>query len=251
MLEANSFKMDKLIEVTGEDFYVEQLDLIFRQPRIKDIAKFGGEEKFFKTYGYLIISKKDFNLPDGKEIEMTDFEMKMLLFHQDVDLFNSITRFLKIFLGENAEISLSKTEIAWVINGRIIDEKKDLLFLKVIKSLLKLDGGKKEEYDGAKVKDKQSQMVLEEIRKAKEKVAKAKQNAQKKDEEGGLELADLIDIFAIGNKMPIEMINNMSLIQFYNQVSRLFKNIDYNVAMEAMVHGATGVELKSWLGKIE
>lgn len=63
-------------------------------------------------------------------------------------------------------------------------------------------------------------------------------------------IADLVSILSAGLRLPIEVVMEYDIYQFNDQFNRLkiFKDFDVNV--QALIHGAESKNIKHWLSKI-
>lgn len=94
--------------------------------------------------------------------------------------------------------------------------------------------------------------LLEKRRRLREKLKKAKRAAGEDDE--GLNMADLISIFAQAEHMPLQDVYaNYDVYQFNNQFNRLRIMDDFHVNIQALLAGAKSedVKLVHWLTKIK
>jgi hypothetical protein len=91
--------------------------------------------------------------------------------------------------------------------------------------------------------------LLEKRKKYRQKLKKAKQNG---DEEP-LTLRDLISIYCTdGNGASILNVGQFTMYQFNDQFNRMTMLQDYNVNIQALLHGgSSNEELKSWMRKIK
>jgi hypothetical protein len=91
--------------------------------------------------------------------------------------------------------------------------------------------------------------MLEKRRKLREKVKKAKQSDP--DNESGINMSDLISIFAQAEHMSLsDVYDNYDIYQFNNQFNRLRIMSDYDCNIQILCAGGEKVKVQHWLTKI-
>lgn len=80
-----------------------------------------------------------------------------------------------------------------------------------------------------------------------------RKKAKEPDEESAITLADLVSILASGLGMPMDTVMEYDLYQFNDQFNRLKIMDDYEVSVQALLHGAKkeNVNLTHWITKIK
>lgn len=156
----------------------------------------------------------------------------------------SVIEYLKlVFRVDNVQLDLEAGGFV-IGNGFILNEENYNNFRDIIKyrnCLIGVDGNSKEDNPA----DNKAKMLLEKRKKLREKIKKAKQD------DDGIELTDLISIYADAKCMPLQDVyDNYDMFQFDDQFNRLKIMDDFHVNIQALLAGAEGIELKHWLSKI-
>ena len=80
-----------------------------------------------------------------------------------------------------------------------------------------------------------------------------RRKAKEPDEDSAITLADLVSILASGLGMSMDLVMDYDLYQFNDQFNRLKIMDDYEVSVQALLHGAKkeNVNLTHWITKIK
>ena len=80
-----------------------------------------------------------------------------------------------------------------------------------------------------------------------------RRKAKEPDEDSAITLADLVSILASGLGMSMDLVMDYDLYQFNDQFNRLKIIDDYEVSVQALLHGAKkeNVNLTHWITKIK
>ena len=94
--------------------------------------------------------------------------------------------------------------------------------------------------------DEKTKAIIERMKEMRRKVER-----QRKNDEGGVSMGDLISATAAGLGLSLDEVMSYDMFQFNDQVARMRLFKDYATGVEALVHGAKAedVNLKHWLSK--
>ena len=225
-----------------------------------------GYSVFNQILGLCVLEKSKFNtmaLDNGETIEGSAFwyfyfnvinELKtqqplfdydgekVFLYHILVSFFSTLFHKEVVFNADNGFIIGQDKPI--VLNDSNFDKFVELLKIR----FGMLDTKELEDEDNPA--DERTRMLLEKRKKLREKVKKSKQN----DDDDGLQLTDLISIFAEAeNISPLYVYENYDMYQFNNQFNRLKIMEDYQTNIRALLAGAKSedINLQHWLSKIK
>jgi len=95
--------------------------------------------------------------------------------------------------------------------------------------------------------DEKTRLLLEQRKKYRQKINQTHNGADE------LTLGDLVSIFASESKQSLDYVMKYDLYQFNDQFNRLCINNNYEVDIQALMHGAKSedIELQHWMCKIE
>ena len=215
--------------ITGVDIPFPQLGIAIHQPTIREYSYcFSEEEDLFRASRLLCINKE--MILNGENITLTNFDLLIkTIFRKEKtqDLKNQIINLLqllfpdyKIFLTQKS-ISLQKDN-----NIVVLDSSNYEDFQKIISQILctdndsSSDGNVPQKYNPA---NKQAQAIVDKIYKAREKIDK-----QKKFVQTGTFLDKYLSILAIGQKIDLNLLTELTLYQLFD----LFKRYNLYTAWE-------------------
>ena len=169
---------------------------------------------------------------------------------RDSYLHDNTLTFLSLFFKQNVSfdenrgfvVKNQQGEVVFVLNESNYDKFRNILRCR--NCLIDVD-----EIEGDNPANEAVAKLLAKRKMLREKVHNSKKNAN----EGGLNMADLISIFAEAEHMPLQDVYcNYDIYQFNNQFNRLRIMDDYHVNIQALLAGAKSedVKLQHWLSKI-
>lgn len=214
---------------------------------IDDISMLGYENYSHKLS--FICMEKNWVLSQVKQItddenvitlEVFDFIFSIL--QQDTKLREEITNLFSLIFRSKVEfideLQLIKVNDAYINNMNFPEIQDVIRKRNNILSHTEIDDNPEND---------KARQLLEKRKKNREKL-----NHVRSKDSNGLNLGDLVSIFAGGMKLPIETVMEYDLYQFNDQFSRLSIMKDYDVNIEALIHGAKSedVKLEHWMRKI-
>lgn len=95
--------------------------------------------------------------------------------------------------------------------------------------------------------------LLERRKEERMKRKKARKQGDNDDSDDGLNLSDLVSILASGLRLPLSSVMDYDIYQFNNQFNRLKIIDDYEVSVQALLHGAKkdDIHFTHWITKIK
>jgi hypothetical protein len=226
---------------------IENVGYIYSKT-LKEIATLG-----INTY-YSYLNNLCFDIDDLKLEENIDknqiktFDIIIANCIRDEEYKKLILMGLSLFFNENVEFEPQYNVFCLGVetkNIRVIHRDN----FDIIKKILRLqhwlkDSDKESEYNPANAKARE---LIE-----KKKLLKQKINKSKNVNNDEITLCDLISIYcANGNGADILKVWDYTLYQFNDQFNRMRMLEDYNIGIQALIHGAEQKEeLKTWMRKI-
>lgn len=244
--------MDKLTALSGSAIIVEDLNIIIDQPTIKEIALVG-EKRFFQVISWWNFDKEILRGKDGVEDSMLDgtSDLQWMIYNlNDKGLAQAVSVVFQLIfskydlgVGEDRFVFKYKgqkdaPEI--IVNGENypkLKEKLNFLFL--------LQIGKKEEED--RYASEAARRIAEKLKQGRDKIAQHRGE----DKKESYVLLNMISGLSVSLGVPIKEILELTLYQMYNQYQRVQKKDEYDRGMQAIIAGATDVEIESWYGDLE
>lgn len=152
------------------------------------------------------------------------------------DALNHFLRGCKVYYEEGSDrlLIIFSDEDVIVLTADIMDEI--IYLVKYCNSLINSDG----EYDPH---DEKTRELIERMKKYREKVEKIKNG----NEESGQPLYNVISAITVRSNSINKMnILDLTIFQIYDEYKRLITIDQYNQSLQALMAGASGVELQQW-----
>ncbi len=210
---------------------------------LERIMKFG-YNRYHEVLSYLSIGRDGIEkMTDGDVKDVSPAAFLYVNAASREEFWNILKSGFELFVGQSPV--LNDSDISFTFPEFSIDEGN---FDSVQEMIRVRNGIKPVEEADENPSNERARMLLERRRQLREKLAKAKHK-----ESGSLNLADLISIFASAMKMPISDVMKYDMYQFDDQFARLRIMDDYQMGIQAILHGAKSddVELKHWMCKIQ
>jgi len=240
----NNYSMDdlNLIFCTKEPVYVDSVP-IYPIP-IKIIAK-RGYARFRSELHLLCMSADDVKTFTSNDI--SKYGIFMYLVGNALKK-PAMMEALTFWLSQltRAKITFSKTNFCFT-NGNFEINKNNF---EDIQTIVRLRNGLQDINEEDDNPDNEAaRRVLQRRKEERMKRRKAKEP----DEDSAITLADLVSILASGLGMSMDLVMDYDLYQFNDQFNRLKIMDDYEVSVQALLHGAKkeNVNLTHWITKIK
>lgn len=201
-----------------------------------------GYSKYNKLITLLCLDKEEF-LPLFNEFDVNEFETFdyfITIMSNNENFLNSIIEILSqichcdvIFCLENASFQ---------INNKLLNHDNFDEFQEVVKCRNSIN----------KIKEDVDNPSNEKARQILEKRKKLRQKQQENPVElNDITIDDLITTLAGGMNLPLEVVMGYDMYQFNNMFNRLSVFKEYDVNIQAILHGANSndIELKHWIRK--
>ena len=211
---------------------------------LKTIAKIG-YQRFNAEMRMLCLSESDINILTGKDI--TDVGVYSFLIGSALgndELLNAMIFWLSQITRNR--ITFSQRKMCFTSGA--FDITKDNF--SEIQSVIRLRNGLQDINEEEENPDHEAaRRVLQRRKEERMKRRKAKEP----DEDSAITLADLVSILASGLGMSMDLVMDYDLYQFNDQFNRLKIMDDYEVSVQALLHGAKkeNVNLTHWITKIK
>ena len=231
----------------GADIPVPDCKLIIHQPTIQEIGMIGEMEYF--TGGQLLgVTKKTIDIEDESLLENTsNFQIFMttILDKRMADKKENLMQALSL-LCPNYKIVFTPSSMLMTKEGQsvIIDENNFELLQEVIFQVLCI--GNQDGIQGSfNPKGKKAKLIAEKLMKARAKVAE--QNGTGKQSI----LAQQASCLAIGLKLPLDKVLNMTLYQLLDQMERYQLYLAWDIDIRSRMAGAKNdKEIENWMKPI-
>ena len=247
--------IDKLTLVSGVDVLIEELGIVIRQPKIREIALLG-EKKFYSMCSFLLLDKKFVmdklkERVDAEEVEktyetLTEYEVVMSLLESNNSMLMDTIQILTL-LFPDYNIRLDEIGIMFIDKNdkvSIVHQEKYTLLRDVIKEILCLNGSSTgDDYNPA---DSAAEAIAEKLRKRKERLNEIKPKEDK------YILANYFSALGAGSN-SYNLINglDLTLYQLFDWVKRYGAWDKYKIDIQSILAGAKDVEIKEWYGTLE
>lgn len=241
----------------GKPFTLDKIGTLY--PLSLDEISDIGETKYYQYLSIATFDAKEVqNIKDNSEkIELSTFELILTNFlygENNADFKENFIKSLSLFFRE--EVTFVKEYAIFVLglessNPRVINNKNYELVKYVLKKqncLLPYEENKK--YNPAS--DRAREIMLK-IKQTQEDLEKIKRKEQEQTNDS-LTLFDLVSILCSNGENGINILNvwDLTFFQFENQFKRLQMIEEYDVNIQALLHGADSnkIQLNHWMGKI-
>lgn len=245
--------MDKLTALSGESIVVKGVNLIIDQPTIKQISLVG-EKDFFQTVSWWNFNKEVLRGREGVEDEVLDKStnldwMIQSLFAKDSAITIS-TVLGMIFSRYDIGLKEGSSSLWFAFKEQPelppieVDAVKFEKVKEVLNSLFLLERAEEEEED--RYASDAARRIAEKLKQGRQKVAQHKGE----DKTSGYILLNMVSGLSVSLGVSIKEVLELTLYQMYDQFRRVQKKDEYERGMQAIIAGATDVELESWYGDL-
>ena len=241
--------MDELQRWTGADLYIPELQLLIKQPVIKEISMME-ELQYFTAVQLFSLTTKKLNIT-------TPEVNNWILFKETINkgipgIANTtylMNNFLQLFFYN--KISIGPNSLFLHINGEFKTIEPDEFDI-VQSTILSAAGtallAGATEQETFKPKNSKAAEIAAKMEKARAKLAQVK--ARELKETGKAEtgfLSQYIKIAAVGLRYPLSEINQMTILQLHNVVKNYTNWEEYELQIKSRLAGAKGKdELVHW-----
>ena len=244
--------MNTFLLTSGEDIPFTECQLIFHQPKIKELSLVGSEEELLQFWDLINFSKD--KLKDKAKVNLdsiSNFNIIMTIMQEDENkkiYFENILYLLvpdakAIHFMPNA-ILIIKANEGMEDTLHNINEENFESFKEIINYIFDISQIKKEEieYDPA---NETARKIAEKIKRGREKIA-----AQKKaDNNGPTEIfGRYIRILSVGMNIDFRIFLEYTVYQLFTVFKTFEKKYAYDIYLKAQLAGASGMkEVKHWM----
>ena len=211
---------------------------------INEISRIG-YNRFNAEMRTLCLTSADIKMLTGNEVSENDvYKYLVGLALSDETFMEAIVFWLSCITRSKVYFShkkMSFTNGVFFINNNNFSD---------IQSIIRLRNGMKEDdEENENPENAAAARILKRRKEERLKRLKVKQS----DENSAITLADLVSILANGLCLPISTVMEYDLYQFNDQFNRLKIKDDYEVNIQALLHGAKkeDIKFKHWITKIQ
>lgn len=242
--------INELSLLSGNDIPIEELNLLFHPPTIKEIA-YIGEDRFFSGCEFLRFSKNKLSSEDRSHLEnITNFEIIMSIMREknpsvEINKINLQMVLSLLFPTYEIQIDFDNVRIVFKQNDLEFYLNKDNydIFIKVLDEVLCLGGGEDHDYNPSGDLARQIADKLND--------RQAKLAALKKDNQKIAILSRYVSILAVGENKDINSLLNYSIFQLFDEFKRFQLKIEWDVHLQAQLAGAKDLQqVKDWMEDI-
>jgi hypothetical protein len=255
----DNFKVDSLTLMAGAPIAVHEYSMIIRQPKVEEIALIG-EKKFFTYLSYFKIKNKDFlasmvkdKSPEEVQSIITnffgknDFDIFVMLCLNDFLFKYGVEIILNLIIQDFNGIEKDEENIKIIYSSgheSIITNDQFLIIREIINTIFCLDGMDKKGKGAANAMAAEIQEKLDERKRKLEALGVGESESQSI-------ISNLISILTVGsNSINMDDILKMTVYQLFNVMKRFGLYQQYQSQMQAMLAGASDIELVDWLQEI-
>lgn len=237
------FSIDELQTITGIDIAVDELKLVFHQPKVAEIAMIG-EQNYFLALSIVHMSPKQLGI---KSEEVTSWMIFLESINQQLPGVKStrilIQNFLQLFITEKVNIGPRSIMIDTQDQGIINIEAENFdLFQEIISALggYSLLSPAEEQFNP---KNKRAAEIAEKMKAARKRIA-----AQKEKSTGDGFIAKYIRAVVTRTANSLEDVKNMTLLQL-NGILKTYLNWEaYDIDLRSRLAGAKNDNpLEHWM----
>lgn len=242
--------MNELLLLSGNDIPLEQINLLFHPPTIKEIA-FIGEDKFFTGCEFLRFTKDRLAKEDRNRLEnISNFEIIMSIMRENnpsVQINKTCALMVLSLLFptyqiqtdiENQKIVFTKDDIRVELNKDNYDE-----FIKILNEILCLDGGNSDYNPSGNL----ARQIADKLRDRQVKLAEAKGNHNQKI----AILSRYVSILAVGENKDMNFLLNYTIYQLFDEFKRFQMKLAWDIHLKAQMAGAKDLqEVDDWMEDI-
>ena len=248
--------IDDLTLLSGRDIYDKELNLIFHQPKLIDIAAIGlsnwdlALSIFFKDK-YDIISqepKLEDAFKDATELQVTYFLLQ-LKNEKGKYFYDKILSEFALLVFPEYTISIHQKEKQQIVFFHqeedqtviIINEENFSHFKEILKTLFRKDVPSSSGYNINK-EDPRARRIVAQLEERHKILAKNDQKPKHSVFHN--------KISSLGLEIGLDKVFNLTLYQFYEQYGRFQKRKNYDQGYSALLAGAKDIDLESWEDEI-
>jgi hypothetical protein len=232
--------IDKLTLITGSPFYVEELNLTFYQPKLKEIA-FIGEKKFYSGLGSIYVSKDILGIEDVENL-ITDFDIFLQLAKGIKEFRFSVEHVFQLIFAELQEVIFLDDCLIFKFEPgqETIIKSKDFSLLKeVVGQIFML-----------KTQSSDLNPANDAAKKIAEKIKKRQQQLSKQDKSDA-NLSDFVSILSTGSySNSLKDLEDFTIYQLFSAFERFNLYEQYRNQIQAIMQGAENIELVDWYKKL-
>lgn len=242
--------INELLLLSGNDIPIEELNLLFHPPTIKEIA-YIGEDRFFSGCEFLRFSKNKLSSEDRSHLEnITNFEIIMSIMREknpsvEINKINLQMVLSLLFPTYEIQIDFKNVRIVFKQNDLEFYLNKDNynIFIDILNEVLCLGGSDDHDYNPSGDLARQIADKLND--------RQAKLAALKKDNQKIAILSRYVSILAVGENKDMNSLFNYSIFQLFDEFKRFQMKIEWDVHLQAQLAGAKDLQqVKDWMEDI-
>ena len=217
--------INELSLLSGNDIPIEELNLLFHPPTIKEIA-YIGEERFFSGCEFLRFSKNKLSSEDRSHLEnITNFEIIMSIMREknpsvEINKINLQMVLSLLFPTYEIQIDFENVRIVFKQDNLefYLDKSNYDIFINVLNEVLCLGGGDDHDYNPSGDLARQIADKLND--------RQAKLATLKKDNQKIAILSRYVSILAVGENKDMNSLFNYSIFQLFDEFKRFQMKIE-------------------------
>lgn len=257
--------VDELALMTGIDIPFPAAQIVIHQPSIKEISYFG-EEEFFIGCELLKFSKDSLPSEDKDNLkDQTNFDVIMSIMREKKDkslvrnslgakmIFSLLFPDYTVQFKKNSIVLLKENEIIEKVNGQLkkttqleehrIDNDNYEDFKAILIDIFCLSAGSGDNYNPA---GDLAKKIADKLKKGNQKRAELE-----KQKMHFTVFGRYASILAIGLKIDLNVLNNYTVYQLYDQFKRYELKVSNDIHLKAQLAGAKNLEkVENWMKNI-
>jgi len=242
--------INELSLLSGNDIPIEELNLLFHPPTIKEIA-YIGEERFFSGCEFLRFSKNKLSSEDRSHLEnITNFEIIMSIMREknpsvEINKINLQMVLSLLFPTYEIQIDFENIRIVFKQNDLEFYLNKDNydIFINVLNEVLCLGGSDDHDYNPS---GDLARQIADKLNDRQAKLAALKKNNQKI-----AILSRYVSILAVGENKDMNSLFNYSIFQLFDEFKRFQMKMEWDIHLQGQLAGAKDLQqVKDWMEDI-
>lgn len=241
--------INELLLLSGNDFPVNELNLIIHPPTIKEIALIG-EDSFFQGCELLKFSKNNLTAEDRSRLEnISDFNILMSIIREKNPMVQQNKTCMLMVLAllfptyeiqlnfENVSIDLKRDGMTFSLN-----ENNYEIFKNILNEILCLGGGTNDYNPSGTL----ARRIADKL-----KDRHAKMAASGKENQKIAILSRYVSVLAVGENKDMNVLLNYTTYQLFDEFQRYNLKYAYDVHFQAQLAGAKDLkDVEDWMKDI-
>ncbi len=236
---------NNLALMCGVNIPCPQLQLVFHQPQLKEIAMIG-ETAFFTAVQCLLINKKLVNIQGNLGLDdLSNFHIFMMVMNEDKEKKNDVKNLLTLIFPDYTIMFTPQSLILKLGDSTILIDNTNF---EVLQQETKefLSPSFKDGTDGQGTfnpQGKRAEEIAKKLMRGRERVA-----AQKNSSGGGSALSQYLSVLSVGLHQSLEELSSLTLYQFFDLLERYMLYVNWDLDIRARMAGAKNDKpMENWM----